>query len=102
MDIVSFLRLHRATARGVTPLATRHFELLVRCLAPLHNMTFATPTLAQLAAPKVYAHRIQICRPEEERSMMWGSNKEAVEGWLRGATSETVVDDVLDMVKAPV
>lgn len=65
-------------------------------------MTFVTPTLAQLAAPKVYTHRIEVCTTEEERSMMWGSSGEAVEAWLRGATAETVVDDVLDMVKAPV
>jgi MoxR-like ATPase len=120
LDIVVFLRMHRAVAGGVSPQATKDFELLVkfvyltlsyrlvltcripRCLAPLHNLDFATPALVSLAVFKVYSHRIALVRKaEEERSTLWGSSRRAVEEYLRLVDVETVVEEVLAGVKAP-
>ncbi|CAM1508110.1 Fc.00g049580.m01.CDS01 [Cosmosporella sp. VM-42] len=101
MNIISFLRLHRAISEGITPAATKHFGQLMRCLAPLHRLDYVTPALVGLAAKKVYLHRIRICLPEKERSMQWGSRLEAVEALLDDVGPEDVVEDVLGMVTAP-
>jgi len=101
MNIISFLRMHRAVADGISPTATKHLELLCRCLAPLHKVSFVTPALVGLAARKVYTHRIRIAKPENERSMQWGSKLGAVKAILDGVGPEEVIEDVLTMVTAP-
>lgn len=68
---------------------------IYRCLAPLHNLTFATPSLIALATRKIYSHRIHIVRPERERSMQWGSDVDAVAALLEGIGPEDVIEDVL-------
>lgn len=95
MDIISFLRIHRAVACGITASATKMFDKLARCLATLHNLTFVTPSLITLAARKIYLHRIQIVKPENERSMQWGSDIEAVALLLKGITAEDILEEVL-------
>ncbi|KAK8189354.1 uncharacterized protein BKA78DRAFT_332437 [Phyllosticta capitalensis] len=100
-NIVVFMRLHRAVAGGVSPQATRHFELLVRALAPLHGLDFVTPSLVALAARKIYPHRIVLTTPENERSLQWGSDIEAVRQMLDGVVVEDVIDDVLAQVEVP-
>lgn len=102
MNIISFLRMHRAVADGITPAATKHFEQLTRCLAPLHKLDYVTPALVGLAARKIYLHRIGITTPDKERSMQWGSKPEAVEAALAGVGPEEVIEDVLELVTAPV
>ncbi|KZZ98325.1 hypothetical protein AAL_02843 [Moelleriella libera RCEF 2490] len=101
MNIVSFLRMHRAVRDGISPAATKHFGRIMRCLAPLHNLDYVTPALVGIAARKVYLHRIRITTPEGERSMQWGSRLEAVAALLKDVGSEHVVDEVLDTVTAP-
>ena len=116
-DLVIFLRMHRAVDSGVSPRATLHFELLARygrnppavatahssdrCVTSLHGQPYVTPALVALAAKKVYPHRIVITKPEDERSMQWGSKIDAVVAALRGVTPESVIDDVLDKVDVP-
>jgi MoxR-like ATPase len=94
-NILSFLRLHRAVAGGISAPATKHFDKLTRCLAPLHDLSYATPSLVDLAARKIYLHRIQIAKPEKERSMQWGSDLDAVTALLEGIGAEDVLEDVL-------
>ncbi|OAA72513.1 hypothetical protein ISF_01586 [Cordyceps fumosorosea ARSEF 2679] len=102
MNVVSFLRMHRAIDQGITPAATAHFGQLMRNLAPLHRLDCVTPALVGLAARKVYLHRIRIADPHKERSMQWGSKLEAVEALLQDVGPEEVLDEVLTMVTAPV
>lgn len=102
MNIVSFLRMHRAVAGGITPTATKHFELLMKSLAPLHGLDFVTPSLVAKATRKVYLHRIKLVAPEHERSMQWGSDLAAVEAILEGVGPEEVIEDVLELVAVPV
>jgi len=94
-NIISFLRLHRAVAGGISAAATRHFDKLSKCLAPLHNLSYATPSLIALAARKIYPHRIYIVKPEKERSMQWGSDADAITAVLEGIGAEDVIEDVL-------
>ena len=94
-NIISFLRLHRAVAGGISAAATQHFDKLSRCLAPLHNLSYATPSLIALAARKIYPHRIHIVQPEKERSMQWGSDVGAITALLEGLGAEDVIEDVL-------
>jgi hypothetical protein len=94
-NIISFLRLHRAVAGGISPVATKYFDKLVKCLTPLHGLTYATPSLVTLAARKIYLHRIRIVKPEKERSMQWGSDLGAVAALLDGLGPEDVIEDVL-------
>jgi hypothetical protein len=94
-NIISFLRLHRAVAGGISAPATKHFDKLTRCLAPLHDLSYATPSLVDLAARKIYLHRVQIVKAEKERSMQWGSDLDAVATLLEGIGAEDVIEDVL-------
>lgn len=102
MNIVSFLRMHRAVAQGITPAATKHFQQLMRSLAPLHKLDYVTPALVDLAAKKIYLHRIIIAAPEHERSMQWGSTLPGVTSLLEGVGPEEVIEQTLEMVTAPV
>ncbi|KAI2608237.1 uncharacterized protein GGS25DRAFT_266309 [Hypoxylon fragiforme] len=104
MNIVTFLRMHRAVAPGgscASPHATKHFGHLAKCLAALHGLDYVTPSLVALAAKKIYPHRIRIVDPARERSMQWGSDLSAVEALLEGVAPEDVVEDVLAEVGAP-
>ncbi|KAI9718041.1 MAG: hypothetical protein M1812_004299 [Candelaria pacifica] len=100
-NITTFLRMHRAVGGGISAYTTRHFDLLVKCLAPLHSLNYATPSLVVLAARKIYPHRIAITKPENERSMQWGSDIRAVAALLEGITPEDIIDEVIAMVEAP-
>ncbi|KAL9101813.1 MAG: hypothetical protein Q9163_002960 [Psora crenata] len=73
-NIVVFLRMHRAVKGGITPLATSHFDILVK---------------------------IRITRPELERSMQYGSDLAAVTEILETYTPHLVIDEVLDQVEVP-
>jgi MoxR-like ATPase len=101
-DVLTFLRFHRAVESGVSPRATRHFELLVKCLAPLHGLPFATPSLVTLAARKVYMHRLTLVDAENERSMQYGSDGVTMAELLVDMTPELVIEDVISNVEVPV
>lgn len=60
-----------------------------------------TPSLVALAARKIYPHRIVLTTPENERSLQWGSDIEAVRQMLDGVVVEDVIDDVLAQVEVP-
>ena len=101
-NIAVFLRMHRAIASGVTPQATKDFELLARCLAPLHGLDFVSPSLVALAAPKVYNHRLVLTAPEDEWSLQYGSDPGAVALYLKDLSPKLIIRDVLDTVEVPV
>jgi hypothetical protein len=100
-NIIAYLRMHRAVDNGISAVATKHFEKLVKCLALLHGLEFVTPSLVALAAKKIYPHRINIVTPERERSMQWGSDIDAVTAALDAVGPDVVIDDVLGMVEVP-
>lgn len=100
-NVVVFARMHRAVGGGVTALATRNLNTLARALAPLHGLSYVSPSLVALAARKVYPHRIIITAPENERSMQWGSSLDAVKEMLDGVTPEDVIEEVLQAVEVP-
>lgn len=100
-------------AGGITSLATKHFDKLARsvslnhmsssanltytrCLAPLHGLGYVTPSLIALAARKIYRHRIDVVRPENERSMQWGSELEVVEALLKDISPDDIIEDVVN------
>jgi MoxR-like ATPase len=101
MNIIAFLRLHRAVLDGISPLATSHCIKLAKSLAPLHGLRYVTPSLVTLAVKKIYPHRISITPPERERSVQWGSNIDAVTAVLEGMGPDAVIDDVLGSVEVP-
>jgi MoxR-like ATPase len=100
-NIAIFLRMHRAVAGGISALSTRHFLSLSHALAPLHGLSYVSPSLVALAARKVYPHRIVLEHPENERTMMWGSDVRAVRALLEGLTVDEVIEDVLGNVEMP-
>lgn len=101
-DVVVFLRMSRGVDGGVTPFATMQLVNLAKYLAPLHSIDFVTPSLVALAVRKVYPHRIVIADPCRERSTQWGSRLEDVAVVLKGLTSESVIETVLEDVTCPV
>ncbi|KAI9667434.1 MAG: hypothetical protein M1821_000249 [Bathelium mastoideum] len=100
-NVLTFLRAHRAVAGGVSATATRHLNLLVRALAPLHALSFVPPSLVALATRKVYSHRLVLTAPENERSLQWGSSIEAVQELLDNVTVQDVIEEVLKTVEVP-
>ena len=54
-----------------------------------------------IAARKIYPHRIILTVPERDRSLQYGSDLAAVEAALEGVTPESVIEDVLAAVEAP-
>lgn len=113
-----FLRLNRAVAGGVSAKATFHlFRLsklvghivipspmhlqMDRCLAPLHGIDYLTPSIVALAAKKVYRHRIIVASAENDRSLQYGSNPIVVSRLLMGVSPETIIDDIIGEVEAP-
>lgn len=100
-NIVIFMRLNRFVAGGVSAYATRHFRTIVYALAPLHNLEYVPPSLVDLAARKVYAHRLILATPNTERSMQWGSDFRAVEQVLKDVTVADAIESVLSSVEAP-
>lgn len=70
-------------------------------MAPLHQLEYVTPSLVALAARKIYPHRIEVAKPETERSMQWGSDYNAVTAMLDGLTAESIVEDVLGALEVP-
>lgn len=100
-NVVTFLRLHRAVSGGVTPRATKALGLLVKCLASLHGLGFVAPSFVALAARKIYYHRLEMVSAQNERSMQYGSDLGAVAALLQAFVPESVVEEVLDRVDAP-
>lgn len=100
-NVITFLRLNHAVAGGISATATKHFDKLVTCLAPLHGLRYVTPSLVALAARKVYLHKIEITLPYKERSMQWGSDLDAVAESLEGIGPSDVIEEVLAMVEVP-
>jgi MoxR-like ATPase len=100
-NVVVFMRMHRAVASGVTPLATRHLYALTQALAPLHGIDFITPSLVALAVRKIYTHRLTVVKPEDEMSLQWGSSLDAVKEYLEGMTAEDIIEDILERVETP-
>ena len=93
--------MHRAVGGVISPRATQHFNLLVKCLAPLNGLDFVTPSLVSLAARKIYPHRIAITSAANERSMQYGSDITAISNVLEGITPEHIIDSVLEEVDVP-
>lgn len=100
-NIEVFLRNSRFVKSGVTGAATRQLRRISRALAPLHDLDFIPPSLVALAARKVYAHRLVLATSANEKSLLWGSDPEAVEEMLRGVTVQDVIEEVLVNVEAP-
>ncbi|EYE92962.1 uncharacterized protein EURHEDRAFT_414911 [Aspergillus ruber CBS 135680] len=94
-DIIIFLRLSRAVAGGITTKSNNYFLRFSKFLAALHGLDYLTPSIAALAAKKVFRHRIIIAKPEDDRSLQYGSDLEAVSQVLRNVGPEEILESVL-------
>ncbi|KAI9928106.1 hypothetical protein ASPWEDRAFT_170896 [Aspergillus wentii DTO 134E9] len=94
-DIVIFLRLSRAVAGGISAKVNSHFTQFSKLLASLHGLDYLTPSIVALAARKVFRHQIIVARPEDDRSLEYGSDYEAVSQVLIHVNPETILDSVL-------
>lgn len=72
-----------------------------RCLASLHGLDYVTPSIVALAAKKVYRHRIIVASPEEDRSLLYGSDEAAVSKLLKGVNPDIIIENVLGDIEAP-
>ncbi|KAB8234496.1 uncharacterized protein BDW43DRAFT_310162 [Aspergillus alliaceus] len=96
-DIVVFLRLSRAVSGGISSLSNVYFMKLSKLLAALHGIDYLTPSIVALAAKKVFRHRIIVAKPEDDRSLQYGSDLKAVAQVLSYATPDTILDSVLTL-----
>lgn len=72
-----------------------------RSLAPLHGVNYLTPSIVALAAKKVYRHRIMIASADEDRSLQYGSHRDAVSRLLKDINTDAIIDNVIGEVEAP-
>lgn len=100
-NVVVFMRNSRYVKGGATATATRQLRIISRALAPLHGMDFVPPSLVALAARKIYPHRIVLATAENEKSLLWGSDPEAIKELLEGLTVEDAIEEVLASIEAP-
>lgn len=100
-NIVVFMRNSRYIKTGVTATATRHLRILSRALAPLHGLDYVPPSLVALAARKVYPHRLVLATAENETSLLWGSDPQAIREMLEGMTVEDAIEEVLASLETP-
>lgn len=100
-NVAVFMRNSRYVKSGVTAASTRQLRLLALALAPLHGLDYVPPSLITLAARKIYPHRIVLATPQNEKSLLWGSDPQAVKEMLNGVTVEDVIEDVLASVDTP-
>ncbi|KAL2865108.1 uncharacterized protein BJX67DRAFT_188328 [Aspergillus lucknowensis] len=96
-DIVVFLRLSRAVAGGISARSNIHFTKLAKLLAVIHGIDYLTPSIVALAAKKVFRHRIVVAKPEDDRSLQYGSDLTAVAKVLEYATPDTILESVLTL-----
>ena len=85
----------------MSAISTRHLNLLSKVLAVLNGLSYVTPSLVAMAARKVYTHRMTTTKPEDDRSLQWGSDIEAVRQALEGVTNESLIEEVLETVECP-
>lgn len=100
-DIVVFLRTHRLVRKGVSPKAVKDFERLLRAFCVLYGKLYATPSLVALAARKIFPLKIELCDPEDEPTVHYGSDINLLSKWVSRWDAEMVIDDVLNNVTAP-
>ncbi|VVT54103.1 uncharacterized protein SAPINGB_P003908 [Magnusiomyces paraingens] len=103
-DIVVFLRTHRLVqaGRGVSPKGVKDFEKLLRIMCVVHGNEYATPSLVALAARKLFPLKVDMCRlPEYEPTLHYGSDIKLVTQWMKKWDAELIIDDVLNIVPAP-
>ncbi|KAL5046113.1 hypothetical protein BDW71DRAFT_71084 [Aspergillus fruticulosus] len=96
-DIVVFLRLSRAVAGGISARSSIQFTKLAKLLAVIHGIDYLTPSIVALAANKVFRHRIVVAKPEDDRSLQYGSDLSAVAKVLEYATPDTILESVLGL-----
>lgn len=70
---------------------------IYRLLAVIHGVDYLTPSIVALAAKKVFRHRIVVARPEDDRSLQYGSDLRAVAKVLEYATPDTILESVLTL-----
>lgn len=103
-DIVVFLRTHRLvqSGRAVSPKAVKDFDKLVRILCVVRGGDYATPSLVAAAARKLFPLKVDMCRgPELEPTLHYGSDIKLVTQWMRKWDAELIIEDVLNIVPAP-
>lgn len=100
-NIVVFLRTHRLIRRGVPTKSVKDFELLVKALCILHDYEFATPSIVAIAARKVFPLKIELCEPEDEPSLNYGSDINIISNWLKKWDQDLIIEDVLKNVEPP-
>ncbi|KAL4974005.1 hypothetical protein BDW66DRAFT_93424 [Aspergillus desertorum] len=96
-DIVVFLRLSRAVAGGISARSSIQLTKLAKLLAVIHGIDYLTPSIVALAANKVFRHRIVVAKPEDDRSLQYGSDLSAVTKVLEYATPDTILESVLGL-----
>lgn len=71
--------------------------ILTRCrlTAALHGLDYLTPSITALAAKKVFRHRIIVARPDDDRSLQYGSDRQTVARVLASVSPEDILDSVL-------
>ena len=88
--------------KGISPRASAHLVSLSKALSVLHGLTYVTPSIVQIAAQKVYTHRIEVASPAQERSFQYGSTLEAIQEALQGITPENITDTAISQIQQPI
>ena len=90
---------HDSQSMSDTPIYFKYYTIQLttktRLLAALHGIDYCTPSITALAAKKVFRHRIVVAKPEDDRSLQYGSDFSTVSRVLAHVTPEEILDSVL-------
>lgn len=100
-DIVVHLRTHRCVHRGIATLMISEIHLLVKALSVLFNKEYVIPTIVKLACRKLMPIHIVTVPPEQEPTLIYGSDLLLVKELMKRMTNELIIEDVLKNVSVP-
>ena len=90
---------HDSQSTSDTPISFKYYIIQlttkIRLLAALHGIDYCTPSITALAAKKVFRHRIVVAKPEDDRSLQYGSDFGTVSRVLAHVSPEEILDSVL-------
>ncbi|OWB83905.1 hypothetical protein B5S33_g2541 [[Candida] boidinii] len=102
-DIMIFARMHRMVSGGLPTYIRRDLEAFVTYLAAVNGYQYIIPKMVVLACQKLLPLKLRLVSiPEEELTLMYGSDIRLIREVLPKWNADLVVKDVIDNVQPPI
>ncbi|GME67988.1 unnamed protein product [Ambrosiozyma monospora] len=102
-DIVIFGRLHRMVSGGIPTFLIESMHLFLKVYAAVNNYDYVIPEMVKVAAKKLLPLHINILSdPNDEPTLLYGSDVRLVRQVINKWNEELVVEDIVNKVQPPV